>query len=79
MEKVIFTLADELACIDSKYSNLSLFWNSVKGYEKSKVNLNAIKPVEQELLKSLMATKKNLLLELSHYLANAKLNKDNLE
>lgn len=51
----------------------------VKGYEKSKVNLNAIKPIDQELVKNLTATKKNLLLELSHYLANSKLNKDNLE
>lgn len=52
---------------------------TVKGYEKSKVNLSAMKPIDQELIKDLMATKKNLLLELSHYTANAKLNKENLE
>lgn len=52
---------------------------TVKGYERSKINLQSIKRPDDGQLSSLMSMKKNLLLELSQYAANAKINKDNFE
>lgn len=51
----------------------------VKGYERSKINLQSIKRPDQDQLRELMTLKKNLELELSHYAANAKVNKENFE
>lgn len=51
----------------------------MKGYERSKINLQSIKRPDDGQLSALMTIKKNLLLELSHYAANAKINKDNFE
>lgn len=52
---------------------------TVKGYERSKINLQSIKRTDDGQLGELMTIKKNLLLELSHYAANTKINKDNFE
>lgn len=48
----------------------------VRGYERSKINLFSMQPVEQEELTTLLATKKHLLAELSHYETNVRLNKE---
>lgn len=52
---------------------------TVKGYEKSKVNLFSIKTADQEILTTLLNARKNLLAELSHYESNAKYNKEQLD
>lgn len=52
---------------------------AVKGYERSKINLQSIKRTDDGQLSELMTIKKNLQLELSHYAANTKINKDNFE
>lgn len=51
----------------------------VKGYERSKINLQSVKRLDQSELTTLMTTKQNLLLELSHYATNSKINKENSE
>lgn len=48
----------------------------VRGYEKSKINLFSMKPMDQEMLTVLLSTKKNLLSEISHYESNVKYNKE---
>lgn len=48
----------------------------VRGYEKSKINLFSMKPIDQEELSVLLTTKKNLLSEINHYESNVKFNKD---
>lgn len=60
------------------YLNI-IFVIAVKGYERSKINLQSLKRPEDGQLSALMAIKKNLMLELSHYAANTKINKDNFE
>ncbi|XP_031619932.1 Bardet-Biedl syndrome 2 protein homolog [Contarinia nasturtii] len=51
----------------------------VKGYERSKINLQSIKQMDHSELNSLMTTKKNLMLELSQYQSNTKINKEHSE
>lgn len=51
----------------------------MKGYERSKINLQSIKRMDHSEMNSLMSLKKNLLLELSQYQSNAKINKENFE
>lgn len=48
----------------------------IKGYEKSKINLFAIKAVDQEQLMSLLTLRKNLLAQLHNYESNIRFNKD---
>lgn len=48
----------------------------VRGYEKSKINLFSMKPMDQEVLTVLLSAKKNLLAEISHYESNTKYNKE---
>lgn len=59
--------------------HFNFFVFTVKGYERSKINLQSIKQPDDGELSALMTKKKNLLLELSHYAANTKINKDNFE
>lgn len=51
----------------------------VKGYERSKINLQSIKQMDHSELNALMTTKKNLTLELAQYQSNTKINKDHAE
>lgn len=51
----------------------------VKGYERSKINLQSIKKMDHSELNALMTTKKNLTLELQQYQSNAKINKEHSE
>lgn len=48
----------------------------VRGYERSKINLFSMQPVELEELTALLARKKNLMAELSHYETNVRMNKE---
>lgn len=48
----------------------------VRGYERSKINLFSMQPAELEELTALLARKKNLIAELSHYETNVRLNKE---
>lgn len=48
----------------------------IKGYEKSKINLFAIKSVDQEQLQSLLTLRKSLLAQLHNYEINLKYNKE---
>lgn len=48
----------------------------IKGYEKSKINLFAIKSVDQEQLMSLLTLRKSLLAQLHNYEINLKYNKE---
>lgn len=48
----------------------------IKGYEKSKINLFAIKSVDQEQLMSLLTLRKSLLAQLHNYDSNIKFNKE---
>lgn len=52
---------------------------SVKGYERSKVNLHTMKRMDRSELNALMTKKKNLMLELSQYQSNSKVNKEHSE
>lgn len=51
----------------------------IKGYERSKINLQSIKQMDHSELNALMTTRKNLMLELSQYQSNAKINKEHSE
>lgn len=51
----------------------------VKGYERSKINLQSIKQLDHSELDALMTTRKNLLLEYAQYQSNAKINKEHSE
>lgn len=51
----------------------------VKGYERSKINLLSIKQLDHSEMNALMTTKRNLMLELSQYQSNAKINKEHSE
>lgn len=67
-------------CLDlNNFGSKWLILFAVKGYERSKINLQSIKRPDDGQLSALMTIKKNLLLELSQYAANTKVNKDNLE
>lgn len=48
----------------------------VRGYERSKINLFSAQPLEQEELAALLAKRKHLMAELSHYETNVRLNKE---
>ncbi|XP_037037764.1 Bardet-Biedl syndrome 2 protein homolog [Bradysia coprophila] len=48
----------------------------VRGYERSKINLNTMKCSDQEELLELLTQKKVLLAEISHYECNEKLNRE---
>lgn len=52
---------------------------TVKGYERSKINLASIRRMDHNELSALMTTKKSLQLELTQYQSNAKVNKDHME
>lgn len=51
----------------------------VKGYERSKINLQSIKQMDHSELNALMTSKRNLMLELAQYQSNAKINKEHSE
>lgn len=51
----------------------------VKGYERSKINLQSIKQLDHSELNALMTSKRNLMLELAQYQSNAKINKEHSE
>lgn len=51
----------------------------VKGYERSKINLQSMKRMDHNELSTLMTRKKKLLLELSQYQSNIKMNKEHFE
>lgn len=48
----------------------------VRGYERSKINLNTMKCSDQDELLELLTLKKVLLAEISHYESNEKINHD---
>lgn len=48
----------------------------VRGYERSKINLNSMKCSDQDELLELLTLKKVLLAEISHYESNEKINRD---
>lgn len=48
----------------------------VRGYERSKINLNTMKCSDQDELLELLTQKKVLLAEISHYESNEKINRD---
>lgn len=50
----------------------------VRGYERSKINLISMRPIDQEQLVTLLSTKKSLLAEISHYESNIKFNKERM-
>lgn len=71
-----FALRNVLVC--TAHLN-AIFVIAVKGYERSKINLKSLKRPDDGQLSALMTIKKNLMLELSHYAANTKINKENFE
>lgn len=50
----------------------------VRGYERSKINLISMRPIDQEQLVTLLSTKKRLMAEISHYDSNIKFNKERM-
>lgn len=53
--------------------------NSVKGYERSKINLASIKRLDHNEMNALMTSRKSLQLELAQYQSNSKINKEHME